>query len=262
MTKKKTKARADIYLYDNFNLGTLEDIQRLIMAGKVLNNNNLVYKSSDIIIEETANIRFKNVKEFVSRGGLKLREAIKVFNLSLEEKIVVDIGSSTGGFTDCALRNGAHHVYAVDVGTNQLDYRLRIDKRVTVLEQTNFKSITDEIDVLPNIITIDVSFTSIVPILRHIKFLWNHHYEIVALIKPQFESYLEEREEDGIIRSKTTQMNTIIRVVDECRDMDFSTVDIVSSPITGTKGNKEFLLHVKNDNKNTHLSYEKIASMF
>lgn len=259
---KKTKTRADLYLYENYNLGTIEDIKRLIMAGKVLNNNAPVYKPSDIIIEESANIRFKNIKEFVSRGGLKLREAIQVFNLDFNDKVVVDIGSSTGGFTDCALTHGAKRVFAVDVGTNQLDYSLRVDDRVIVLEQTNFKDITDEIIDKPNTFTIDVSFTSIVPILRHIKVLFDHEYEVIALIKPQFESYLEERESDGIIRNAETQKNTVIRVVDECEAIGFSTYQIIESPIKGTKGNTEFLLHIKNDHKNNKLSKEEIAAMF
>ncbi|CAD2075867.1 TlyA family RNA methyltransferase [Phocicoccus pinnipedialis] len=259
---KKNKTRADLYLYEHFNLGTIEDIRRLIMAGKVLNNNTPVYKPSDIIVEETANIRFKNIKEFVSRGGLKLREAILVFNLDINDKVIVDIGSSTGGFTDCALAHGARLVYAVDVGTNQLDYSLRVDERVIVLEQTNFKDITDEIRELPNTITIDVSFTSIIPILRHIKALWNHNYEVIALIKPQFESYLEEREQDGIIRSKETQKLTIERVVDECAFIGFSTYQIIESPIKGTKGNTEFLLHIINDDNNNKLTNEEITAIF
>src|SRR5699024_1182129 len=131
-----------------------------------------------------------------------------------------------------------------------------------VLEQTNFKDITDEIIDKPNTFTIDVSFTSIVPILRHIKVLFDHEYEVIALIKPQFESYLEERESDGIIRNAETQKNTVIRVVDECEAIGFSTYQIIESPIKGTKGNTEFLLHIKNDHKNNKLSKEEIAAMF
>ena len=134
-----TKIRADEYLFKHYSLGTIEDVRRLIMAGKVLNNNEPIYKASDMIKTENASIRFKNVKEYVSRGGIKLKAAIQEFSIDLNNKTVLDIGSSTGGFTDCSLKHGATHVYAVDVGTNQLDYKLRVDDRVTVMEQTNFR---------------------------------------------------------------------------------------------------------------------------
>lgn len=239
------KVRIDNFLEDNYNIGTIEDVRRFIMAGKVLNNDQLVYKPSEMINPEKAAIRFKNVKSFVSRGGLKLKQAVDHFGLDLHDKIMIDIGSSTGGFTDCALQSGVHLVYAVDVGTNQLDYKLRIHPKVIVKEQTNFKVTTaDDFIPVPDIITIDVSFTSIVPILRHIKKLFDHPFEIVALIKPQFESFLEEREESGIITSKKTHKNVISRVLAECETLDFNTVDIAKSQLRGTKGNQEYLLHL------------------
>ena len=118
------KVRTDEFIFENFNVGSLEDIKRLIMAGKVLNNNEPVYKPSDKLDPERAEIRFKNVKEFVSRGGLKMQHAIRTFKLDMDNITMLDIGSSTGGFTDCALKSGAKLVYAVDVGTNQLDYKI------------------------------------------------------------------------------------------------------------------------------------------
>ncbi|GAB3071873.1 TlyA family RNA methyltransferase [Salinicoccus sesuvii] len=242
----KKKSRIDIYLHDHYNLGTLEDIRRIIMAGKVLNNNQPVYKPSETIDISKTDIRFKNIKPYVSRGGVKLDYAVKAFGIELDGSIVTDIGSSTGGFTDCSLQKGAIHVYAVDVGTNQLDYRLRTDSRVTVMEQTNFKNTApSDFARVPDILTIDVSFTSIVPILRHITELFEHCYEIVALIKPQFESYLEEREESGIITSKSTHENVIHRVLEACTDIGLSCTGLDRSPITGTKGNVEYLLHLK-----------------
>ncbi|MCC4721749.1 TlyA family RNA methyltransferase [Salinicoccus sp. RF5] len=242
----KKKSRIDDHLHEHFNLGTLEEVRRIIMAGKVLNNNQPVYKPSEIIDINKADIRFKNIKPYVSRGGIKLDHAVKSFGMELSGKVVTDIGSSTGGFTDCALQKGAVYVYAVDVGTNQLDYRLRTDDRVSVMEQTNFKDTeVSQFNLKPDVFTIDVSFTSIIPILRHIVHLFGHEYEIVALIKPQFESYLEEREDSGIITSKETHENVIRRVLAECRALGLSAEGLARSPITGTKGNIEYLFYLR-----------------
>ncbi len=239
------KVRIDAYLEENFNIGTLEEVRRFIMAGKVLNNDQLIYKPSEMIDPGKADIRFRNLKSFVSRGGLKLKQALEEFSIDLGERIMIDIGSSTGGFTDCALQNGAKLVYAVDVGTNQLDYKLRIHPQVVVKEQTNFKSTAAaDFEPVPDIMTIDVSFTSIVPILRHTRKLFGHDYEIVALIKPQFESFLEEREADGIIHSVETHKNVVHRVVAECRALGLHPVAIAKSKVKGAKGNQEYLLHL------------------
>lgn len=236
------KIRIDEYIFEHFNVGSIDDIKKLIMAGKVLNNNEPVYKASDKIAPDKANVRFKNVKQFVSRGGLKLKHAIDSFGLDVNNRVMLDIGSSTGGFTDCALQHGAKYVYAVDVGTNQLAYQLRIDERVCVMEQTNFKdTVIKNFDPLPDVISIDVSFTSIVPILRHIKSLFGKKIEIAALIKPQFESYLEEREDSGIITNPDTHYHVIQRVLKECETLGFNLAAIERSPITGTKGNIEYL---------------------
>lgn len=241
----KKKLRIDEYIHQEFNFGSLEDIRRIIMAGKVLNNDTPVYKPSETIVTAKANIRFKNIRPFVSRGGIKLKHALEVFDLKIEGSVVADIGSSTGGFTDCALKNGAVHVYAIDVGTNQLDYRLRTDKKVTVMEQTNFKNtVHGDFKDKPVVFTIDVSFTSIVPILRHIVDLFDHEYDIIALIKPQFESYLEEREEDGIIHSLETHEAVVTRVIDECTRLGLTSIALDRSPIKGGKGNIEYLLHL------------------
>lgn len=242
------KVRIDEFLEANFNIGTVDEIGRIIMAGKVLNNNQPIYKPSELIRPDKADIRFKNIKPFVSRGGLKLKHAIESFNISLDGKVMIDIGSSTGGFTDCALQNGASLIYAVDVGTNQLDYKLRIHPDVIVKEQTNFKSTAGgDFKPLPDMMTIDVSFTSIVPILRHISELFDHPFEIIALIKPQFESFLEEREEHGIITSLETHKNVIDRVIKECDDLNLHSEAIVKSKVKGTKGNQEYLLYLTHD---------------
>lgn len=254
------KVRIDAYLEENYNIGTLEEVRRFIMAGKVLNNNQPVYKPSEMIVPEKADIRFKNLKSFVSRGGLKLKHAIEEFGIDLRDRIMIDIGSSTGGFTDCALQNGARLVYAVDVGTNQLDYKLRIHPQVVVKEQTNFKVTgAEDFSPVPDIMSIDVSFTSIVPILRHIRKLFDHEYEIIALIKPQFESFLEERESDGIITSAETHKNVISRVAAECRTLDLQPVAVTKSKVKGAKGNQEYLLHaVHNMNGRKSLTEEDI----
>ena len=254
----KKKSRIDQYIQQEYNLGTLEDVRRIIMAGKVLNNNHPVYKPSEIIEIEKADIRFKNIKPFVSRGGIKLKHALSVFDVNIENKTVLDIGSSTGGFTDCALKNGASRVYAVDVGTNQLDYRLRTDDRVIVMERTNFKNTKkDNFEPAPAVLTIDVSFTSIIPILRHIVTLFSHEYTVIALIKPQFESYLEERGADGILTSLETHEKVVMRVLDECAALGLYTWALERSPIRGSKGNIEYLLHLEHGDEAQNTLGEK-----
>lgn len=247
------KIRVDEYIHSHFNLGTIDEIQRYIMAGQVLNNNAPIYKPSEMINPEKADIRFRNMKQYVSRGGIKLEHAIKEFSLDLRDQCVIDIGSSTGGFTDCALKHEATHVYAVDVGTNQLDYKLRIDPRVTVMEQTNFKdTVIQDFPILPNIITIDVSFTSIVPIINHINKLFNHRFLLIGLIKPQFESYLEEAESGGIITSRETHINVIHRVIEHLKESGYTVLGLKQSPIKGSKGNIEYLVFA--EFKSTHYS--------
>src|SRR5699024_10730815 len=151
------------YVYQEFSFGSLEDVRRIIMAGKVLNNDAPVYKPSEMIDPVKANVRFKNIRPFVSRRGIKLKRALEAFDLNAKGSTHVQIRSSTGGLTDCTLKNGAVHVYAIDVGTNQLDYRLHTDGRVTVMEQTNFTgTVVSDFDVPPGVFTIDVAFTSIV----------------------------------------------------------------------------------------------------
>lgn len=240
------KIRVDEYIHTHFNIGTIDTIQRYIMAGQVLNNNAPVYKSSELINPEKADIRFRNMKQYVSRGGQKLAHAIAHFSLDVAGTTMIDIGSSTGGFTDCALKSGVKHVYAVDVGTNQLDYRLRTEERVSVMEQTNFKDTAIlDFERLPDIITIDVSFTSIIPIINHIEKLFKHKFILIGLIKPQFESYLEEAEDGGVITSKETHVNVIKRVAAHLESLGFAVLGLTQSPIKGTKGNVEYLVYAE-----------------
>lgn len=244
------KVRVDQYIFEHFNIGTIDKIGRMIMAGQVLNNNHPVYKPSEMIQPERADIRFKNMKQFVSRGGQKLNFALEHFEYPIKDKVMIDVGSATGGFTDCALQYGARHIYAVDVGTNQLDYRLRTDPRITVMEQTNFKDTSaSDFKQLPDIITIDVSFTSIVPIINHINQLFQHEFTVIALVKPQFESYKEEIEDGGIITSRDTHINVLERVIHHFNTLGYSVVDIAQSPIKGQKGNVEYLLHTEYTSK-------------
>lgn len=240
------KVRVDQYIFEHFNIGSLDKIARYIMAGQVLNNNAPVYKPSEMIDPSRADIRFKHMKQFVSRGGQKLLYAIEHFDFTIDNQVMIDVGSSTGGFTDCALKHGAQHVYAVDVGTNQLDYRLRMHEDVTVMEQTNFKDTTrEDFGKRPSVITIDVSFTSIIPIINHIHELFDHDITVIGLVKPQFESYLEEVEDGGIITSLDTHINVLERVIHHMNALGFSVFNIAQSPIKGQKGNVEYLLHTK-----------------
>lgn len=172
------------------------------------------------ISDEGLNIRIKGKKfPYVSRGGLKLEKALKVFNLNFQDKVILDVGASTGGFTHCALLNGAKHVYAVDVGTNQLDWKLRSDKRVTSLENTHIRDLKlEDIDNLKtDYIVMDVSFISITNIFEHLKTFFSSETKLMALIKPQFEVEKSMLSKGGIVREKEYQIFAIERVIKEAK---------------------------------------------
>lgn len=241
------KVRIDEWLVSQDYYDTKDNAMRAIMAGLIYNDNVRIDTAGEKINPETIKIRVKDKrKKYVSRGGLKLEKAIQTFNLNLNDKVHLDIGSSTGGFTDCALQNGVKHVYALDVGTNQLDYRLRIHPDVTVMEQTNFRYVTkDQFQPLPNFVSIDVSFISLSLIFKTLVQVVDQNAEIVALIKPQFEAHKDEVEK-GIVSDRDTHIKVIKKVMHYAEDYDLMPNDITFSPISGTKGNIEYLLYLKN----------------
>ena len=261
MTKfLKNKMRLDEYLVENEYFENLEIAKRQIMVGNVIVNEQKIDKPGEIIsLDKIKSIRIKEKDiPYVSRGGLKLEKAINVFDLDFKDKIVLDIGASTGGFTDCSLQNGAKFVYAVDVGTNQLDWKLRNDSRVKSIENKHIndlekKDLQDDID----IIVMDISFISIKKVLYKIKELLKENGFAIFLIKPQFEAERNEINK-GIVDSLNVHKRVINEVIEEAKINQLFLENLTVSPIRGTKGNIEYL--AKFSNKNNFSSTEEIVN--
>ena len=260
MTKfLKNKMRLDEYLVENECFEDLEIAKRQIMVGNVIVNEQKIDKPGEIIsLDKIKSIRIKEKNTpYVSRGGLKLEKAIKIFNLDFRAKIVLDIGASTGGFTDCSLQNGAKFVYAVDVGTNQLDWKLRNDSRVKSIENKHINDLEksylkDEID----IIVMDISFISIKKVLYKIKELLKENGFAIFLIKPQFEAERNEIEK-GIVDNLNIHKRVIKEIIEEAKTYQLFLENLTVSPIKGTKGNIEYL--AKFSKKNNFSSNEEIV---
>ena len=247
----KNKMRLDEYLVENEYFENLEIAKRQIMVGNIIVNEQKVDKPGEIIsLDKIKSIRIKEKDiPYVSRGGLKLEKAINVFDLDFKDKIVLDIGASTGGFTDCSLQNGAKFVYAIDVGTNQLDWKLRNDSRVKSIENKHIndlekKDLQDDID----IIVMDISFISIKKVLYKIKELLKDNGFAIFLIKPQFEAERNEINK-GIVDSLNVHKRVINEVIEEAKINQLFLENLTVSPIKGTKGNIEYLARFSNKNK-------------
>jgi len=244
-----SKERIDVLVTSLGYFDSREAAKRAIMAGIVLVNDEMVDKPG-FKIPVDAEIRIKGqIMPYVSRGGYKLEKAIASFNLDLTGRIIMDIGASTGGFTDCALINGAVFSYAIDVGYNQLAWKLRNDDRVLSMERTNFRHMTrcDLLHGIPTFACMDVSFISIKLLLPVIKELLDPAGDIVALIKPQFEAGKENVGKKGIVRERSVHINVIKDIVNFTKELGLSPVDLTYSPIKGGEGNIEFLLHIKRE---------------
>lgn len=255
------KIRLDVYLVENNYFESREKARIAIMEGKVYVNNQKEDKCGTLI-KSDANVEYRGEKlKYVSRGGLKLEKAAYVFNIDFVGKTCVDIGASTGGFTDLMLQNGANFVYAVDSGTNQLDYSLRINDKVRVLENTNARYLTKDNFENQNIdlITIDVSFISLTKIIPAAYVLLKDGGEIVMLIKPQFEAGREKVEKNGVIRDAKVHEEVITKIVDFCEDESLRVIGIDYSPIKGPAGNIEFLLYAKKLNDTNRFDRESIG---
>ena len=220
------------------------------MAGLVLVDNERIDKPGELV-DSTKEIIVKgNECPYVSRGGYKFEKAIKTFNIDLKNKIMVDIGASTGGFTDCALQNGAKLVYAIDVGYNQLDWKMRSNEKVVSIERCNFRYATKELFEfgLPQFASIDVSFISLKLILPVLYNLLENEGEVVCLVKPQFEAGKEFVGKKGIIKDKSVHLHVIYDIIEFIKTINFQILDLTYSPIKGTEGNIEFLLYLKKTN--------------
>lgn len=239
------KERLDILLVEHGYFESREKAKAAIMAGLVFANEEPVDKAGTKI-SRTAVIKVKGaVHPYVSRGGLKLEKALKLFEIDLQDAVMLDIGASTGGFTDCALQNGASYVYAVDVGYNQLDWSIRSDDRVNVMERTNFRYTKPEdlVGPTPDFATIDVSFISLRIILPPLKGILAERGNVVALIKPQFEAGREKVGKSGVVRDPEVHKEVLTQVLTFAAELGFHLRGLTYSPITGGEGNIEFLAY-------------------
>ena len=242
------KKRLDVLLVEQGLADSREKAKAIIMSGIVYVDNNKEDKAGTTF-EETARIEVRgNTLKYVSRGGLKLEKAMNNFGVTLEGKVCMDVGTSTGGFTDCMLQNGAVKVYSVDVGHGQLAWKLRNDERVVCMEKTNIRYVTpDDIDDVIEFASIDVSFISLTKVLPAVRELMTPDGEIVCLIKPQFEAGREKVGKKGVVRELSTHIEVVQMIVDYARANGFRTLHLSYSPIKGPEGNIEYLLHITKD---------------
>lgn len=242
------KERLDVLMVQRNLAESREKAKALIMSGIVYVNDQKEDKAGTFF-GETAQIEVRgSTLKYVSRGGLKLEKAMGHFGVKLEGKVCMDVGSSTGGFTDCMLQNGAVKVYSVDVGHGQLAWKLRGDDRVVVMEKTNIRYVTPE-DIADRIqfASIDVSFISLTKVLGPVKQLLTHKGQIVCLIKPQFEAGREKVGKKGVVREKSVHLEVIEMVMDHARTIGFGVLGLEFSPIKGPEGNIEYLLYLQNN---------------
>lgn len=245
------KERLDVLLVNRGLAESREKAKAVIMTGNVFVNDQREDKAGQKFPEEVyIEIRGKKLK-FVSRGGYKLDKAIAVFPIELKNQICMDVGSSTGGFTDCMLQNGAAFVYAVDVGTNQLAWKLRQDERVRSMEKTNIRYVTPEdIGELVDFVSIDVAFISLTKVLEPVKALMKEGASMVCLIKPQFEAGREKVGKKGVVRDPAVHREVIESIVSYAGGLGFAICGLDFSPIRGPEGNIEYLLYIKKEDKN------------
>lgn len=242
------KERLDVLLVNRGLATSREKAKAIIMSGIVFVDGQREDKAGSSFDDKVAIEVKGSTLKYVSRGGLKLEKAMKHFDVTLAGKVCMDVGSSTGGFTDCMLQNGAVKVYAVDVGHGQLDWKLRNDPRVVCMEKTNIRYVTpDQIEEPVEFASIDVSFISLTKVLGPVKELLVDDGEIVCLIKPQFEAGREKVGKKGVVRDKNVHKEVIHMVMEYARSIGFTLCNLEFSPIKGPEGNIEYLLHLSKD---------------
>lgn len=248
MQEKIKKERLDVLLVNRGLAPSREKAKAIIMSGIVYVDDNKEDKAGTVF-PDTVNIEVRgNTLKFVSRGGLKLEKAMKEFDISLDNTICMDVGSSTGGFTDCMLQSGAVKVYSVDVGHGQLAWKLRNDERVVCMEKTNIRYVTeDDIADKLDFSSIDVSFISLTKVLLPVKALLKDDGRIVCLIKPQFEAGREKVGKKGVVRDKKVHEEVIEMVVDYAKEIELYPLALTFSPVKGPEGNIEYLLYMSKD---------------
>ena len=242
------KERLDVLLVKKNLAESREKAKAVIMAGIVYVDDQKEDKAGSMF-EETAKIEVRgSTLKYVSRGGLKLEKAMTHFGVTLDQKICMDVGASTGGFTDCMLQNGAVKVYSVDVGHGQLAWKLRNDPRVVCMEKTNIRYVTpEEIPDKIQFVSIDVSFISLTKVLGPVKALMEPDGQVVCLIKPQFEAGRDKVGKKGVVRERSVHLEVIRMVAAFAGSIGFEALHLEFSPIKGPEGNIEYLLHLRND---------------
>ena len=243
------KERLDVLLVNGGFAPSREKAKVIIMSGKVFVNGQREDKAGSTFDPEKITIEVKgSTLKYVSRGGLKLEKALQIFPLTVEGKICMDIGASTGGFTDCMLQNGARKVYSVDVGHGQLDWKLRNDERVVCMEKTNFRYMQpQDIEDVLDFASVDVSFISLTKILLPARRLLSDTGEMVCLIKPQFEAGRDKVGKKGVVRDKKVHEEVIRKILVFAGISGFSVLDLSFSPIKGPEGNIEYLIYIRKD---------------
>jgi len=247
MGNKIKKVRLDRLLVERDICQTRERARALIMSGAVFVGGARMDKAGAPVLPD-ADIRIEGEDNpYVSRGGLKLERALREFGIDVTERVILDVGASTGGFTDCLLQKGARKVYALDVGYGQLAWKLRTDTRVVCIERTNIRyfegaGIEDAIDMA----TVDAAFISLKLVIPAVlKLIKQNNAVIIALIKPQFEAGRGEVEKHGVIKKPEVHQRVIEEMTEFCRGLDLTVVGVVESPLVGPKGNKEFFIYLK-----------------
>lgn len=254
------KQRLDVYLTENNMVRSRSEAQAVIMAGSVYIDNRKATKAGEQVTgNENIEVRTNSLK-YVSRGGLKLEKAMGVFPITLEEKVCMDIGASTGGFTDCMLQNGAQKVFAVDVGYGQLAWKLRSDERVINMERTNIRYVENEqIGCEIDFFSVDVSFISLSLVLPVAYKLTKTDASGVCLIKPQFEAGKDKVGKKGVVRDKAVHKEVIEKVVAFTREIGFKVLGLDYSPIKGPEGNIEYLMYVSKQGENAEIDIEMLV---
>ena len=257
------KERLDILLVDKGIFSSRERAKTSIMAGLIFVDGQRVDKAGEKVNID-ADIVFKGEEmPYVSRGGFKLEKAMKAFNISLKDKVCMDIGASTGGFTDCMLQNDATKVFSVDVGYGQFAWKLRTDPRVVCMERTNIRYVTPEdIGEKLDFASIDVSFISLRTIMPAVKELLKDNGQVVALIKPQFEAGKDKVGKKGVVRDKAVHHEVITKIVTYLQENDLNVLGLDYSPIKGPEGNREYLVFfTKDKNLSSDFTNERIDNV-
>lgn len=250
------KERLDILLVSRGLATSREKAKAMIMEGIVYVDGQKEDKAGTMFdTEAPIEVRGQTLR-YVSRGGLKLEKSMNHFDLTLTDKVCIDVGASTGGFTDCMLQNGAKKVYAIDVGRGQLDWKLRNDPRVVCMEKTNIRYVTPEnIGEEAQFVSIDVSFISLTKVLGPVKALLAPDGQVVCLVKPQFEAGREKVGKKGVVREPEVHEEVIRKVIDWAVGLGFEILHLEFSPIKGPEGNIEYLLHLQNHGEETGFTH-------